>query len=68
MIPSLEINALLPHKLAQLCRIAGARLIHMSTDCVFSGGSATTPKAIRATPRTCMAEASILARSRTRIA
>lgn len=36
-IPSLEINALLPHRLAQLCRSLGARLIHMSTDCVFSG-------------------------------
>jgi dTDP-4-dehydrorhamnose reductase len=36
-IPSLEINALLPHRLAQLCRTAGARLIQMSTDCVFSG-------------------------------
>jgi len=30
-------NALLPHRLAQLCKVAGARLIHVSTDCVFSG-------------------------------
>jgi dTDP-4-dehydrorhamnose reductase len=36
-IPSLEINALLPHRLALLCKPAGVRLIHMSTDCVFSG-------------------------------
>lgn len=36
-IPSLEINALLPHRLAVLCKGMGARLIHMSTDCVFSG-------------------------------
>lgn len=36
-IPSLEINALLPHRLALLCRGIGARLIHLSTDCVFSG-------------------------------
>jgi dTDP-4-dehydrorhamnose reductase len=36
-IPSLEINALLPHRLAVLCRLAGARLLHVSTDCVFSG-------------------------------
>lgn len=36
-IPSLEINALLPHRLAVLCRAAGARLVHLSTDCVFSG-------------------------------
>lgn len=36
-IPSLEVNALLPHRLAVMCRAAGARLVHMSTDCVFSG-------------------------------
>ncbi len=36
-IPSIEINALLPHRLAVLCNAIGARLIHMSTDCVFSG-------------------------------
>jgi dTDP-4-dehydrorhamnose reductase len=35
-IPSLEINALLPHRLAVMCRAAGARLVHMSTDCVFN--------------------------------
>jgi len=28
---------LLPHRLAQLCELAQARLIHISTDCVFSG-------------------------------
>lgn len=37
VIPSLEINSLLPHRLALLCRTVGARLIHFSTDCVFSG-------------------------------
>ncbi|MGC3996942.1 MAG: SDR family oxidoreductase [Anaeromyxobacter sp.] len=36
-IPSLEVNALLPHRLARLCAAAGARLVHLSTDCVFSG-------------------------------
>lgn len=35
--PSLEINALLPHRLAVLCRMVDARLVLMSTDCVFSG-------------------------------
>lgn len=34
---ALPINALLPHRLARLCEVAGARLVHMSTDCVFSG-------------------------------
>lgn len=34
---TLTINALLPHRLAALCRSSNARLIHISTDCVFSG-------------------------------
>lgn len=34
---TLPINAMLPHRLANLCALNGARLIHMSTDCVFSG-------------------------------
>jgi dTDP-4-dehydrorhamnose reductase len=36
-IPSLEINSLFPHRLAGLCRAMGIRMVHMSTDCVFSG-------------------------------
>lgn len=34
---SIPLNALLPHRLAHLCAICNARLIHISTDCVFSG-------------------------------
>lgn len=34
---SLTLNALLPHKLANLCQAGGIRLIHISTDCVFNG-------------------------------
>lgn len=34
---SIPINALMPHRLARLCSLANARLIHVSTDCVFSG-------------------------------
>jgi dTDP-4-dehydrorhamnose reductase len=34
---SISLNALLPHQLADLCEAVGARLIHISTDCVFSG-------------------------------
>ena len=34
---SIPINTLMPHRLAGLCRLVGARLIHVSTDCVFSG-------------------------------
>ena len=36
-IPSIGINALFPHLLAQMCRERGIRIIHFSTDCVFSG-------------------------------
>ncbi|NHQ93277.1 dTDP-4-dehydrorhamnose reductase family protein [Janthinobacterium lividum] len=36
-LQAIPINSLLPHRLARLCDIAGARLIHVSTDCVFSG-------------------------------
>lgn len=34
---SVPVNSLLPHRLAGLCELVGARLIHISTDCVFSG-------------------------------
>ncbi|GLZ85871.1 NAD(P)-dependent oxidoreductase [Metapseudomonas resinovorans] len=36
-LSALPINAMLPHRLAKLCALARARLIHISTDCVFSG-------------------------------
>lgn len=36
-IPSLEINSLLPHRLSVISKASGARLVHLSTDCVFSG-------------------------------
>lgn len=34
---ALPINSLLPHRLAALCALGKARLIHISTDCVFNG-------------------------------
>jgi dTDP-4-dehydrorhamnose reductase len=36
-IVSIEINALLPHRLAAICARSNARLVHLSTDCVFAG-------------------------------
>ncbi|MCZ4294807.1 dTDP-4-dehydrorhamnose reductase family protein [Vibrio sinaloensis] len=36
-IDAIEINSLLPHKLAKVCDDITAKLIHFSTDCVFSG-------------------------------
>ena len=37
IIRNLEVNSLLPHRLAELCAEASTRLVHVSTDCVFSG-------------------------------
>jgi dTDP-4-dehydrorhamnose reductase len=34
---SIPINTLVPHRLAGLCKLIGARMVHISTDCVFSG-------------------------------
>ncbi|MGV1045281.1 dTDP-4-dehydrorhamnose reductase family protein [Limnohabitans sp.] len=36
-LESLAINSTLPHRLAKYCDATGARLVHFSTDCVFSG-------------------------------
>jgi dTDP-4-dehydrorhamnose reductase len=36
-VPSISINSLLPHELATWAREWGGRVIHFSTDCVFSG-------------------------------
>jgi len=36
-LTSIPINTLMPHRLAKLCTLIGARLVHISTDCVFSG-------------------------------
>jgi dTDP-4-dehydrorhamnose reductase len=38
-LQAVPINSLLPHQLARQCAHWGARFIHMSTDCVFSGSS-----------------------------
>ena len=36
-IPSISLNALFPHRLAKICAERNIRIIHISTDCVFSG-------------------------------
>jgi dTDP-4-dehydrorhamnose reductase len=36
-VPSIHVNALFPHQLADLCDGLGARVFQISTDCVFSG-------------------------------
>jgi dTDP-4-dehydrorhamnose reductase len=36
-VPSIQVNALFPHQLADLCGEYGIRVVQVSTDCVFSG-------------------------------
>ncbi|MFI9640573.1 dTDP-4-dehydrorhamnose reductase family protein [Micromonospora sp. NPDC051925] len=36
-VPTVTLNALFPHLLADACAQLGSRLVHVSTDCVFSG-------------------------------
>lgn len=36
-LSAININALLPHRISLICRTGKARLIHISTDCVFNG-------------------------------
>lgn len=36
---ALPLNALFPHKLVRLAALSGTRVIHISTDCVFSGST-----------------------------
>jgi dTDP-4-dehydrorhamnose reductase len=40
-IASLTVNALFPHRLNEVCARHGARLVHVSTDCVFDGARGT---------------------------
>ncbi len=36
-VTSIQVNALFPHQLQSQCQRSGARLVHISTDCVFAG-------------------------------
>lgn len=38
-IISLEVNSLVPHRVAQICEQYKARFVHFSTDCVFDGAT-----------------------------
>lgn len=38
---SIRINSLFPHELAMICKDYGSKMIHISTDCVFSGDRGT---------------------------
>ena len=58
IIPCIEINALFPHRLALLCRMIGARMIHLSTDCVSRAKRVIILKTTPPTQWTSMAAAS----------
>jgi dTDP-4-dehydrorhamnose reductase len=47
---SVQVNSLFPHLLARLCEARGARLVHLSTDCVFSGGKGNYTETDRPDP------------------
>lgn len=47
---SIEVNSIFPHLLARMCRAGGARLVHISTDCVFSGGKGNYAETDRPDP------------------
>lgn len=36
-VSAIEVNSLAPHRIAEICKSIGAKLIHFSTDCVFNG-------------------------------
>jgi dTDP-4-dehydrorhamnose reductase len=36
-VPSIKVNALFPHQMADVCEERGIRAVQVSTDCVFSG-------------------------------
>jgi dTDP-4-dehydrorhamnose reductase len=46
-VASITVNALFPQRLAELCRTAGTRLIHLSTDCVFSGRTGNYDESVK---------------------
>ena len=49
-IPSIEINSLFPHRLSDMAMRIGARVIQVSTDCVFSGDRGGYTEADRPDP------------------
>ncbi len=44
-VTTVGLNALYPHQLTKICAQQGARLIHFSTDCVFSGAKGSYTEA-----------------------
>ena len=44
-LSAIIINSLLPHRISIICRSVGARMIHISTDCVFDGKKGNVDRA-----------------------
>lgn len=59
-ILNITINALLPHRVAALCAASGARLVHISTDCVFSGLEGHYTEASTPDPRDSYGQSKLL--------
>jgi len=57
-VVSITLNALFPHVVARACGEVGARMIHISTDCVFAGKrrSDSLVRSLVTTPRHCDSE------------
>jgi dTDP-4-dehydrorhamnose reductase len=49
-INTVTVNSLFPHRVARECEDTGARLVHVSTDCVFSGADGRYTESSRADP------------------
>jgi dTDP-4-dehydrorhamnose reductase len=59
-LASIEINALFPHRLARICAAAGVRMVHIGTDCVFSGASGNYTESDRPDPADLYGRAKLL--------
>lgn len=57
---AITVNALVPHKVAELCRATGARMVHISTDCVFSGRAGNYTEDDRPDPEDLYGRAKLL--------
>lgn len=53
-LTAITVNAQLPHRISLITRNANARMIHISTDCVFDGNRGCTQKMISPTLQTFM--------------
>ena len=65
-IASIQVNSLFPHRLVTLCRARQCRLIHISTDCVFSGARGPSSEADNPDPVDLYGRSKLIGEVRTR--